>query len=118
MARGRQAGDGRGRLGGRAKGTPNKVTSDIRTWLKAVVDGNREQFIKDLNAVEPAERLKVVVSLLPYITPKVVAVDEMQLITAEYDQLKDLLEVAPAKVVQMIIKRIKVLKDEQGNINQ
>ena len=39
----RQKNDGRGRIGGRSKGTPNKVTSTIKDWISQIIDDNREQ---------------------------------------------------------------------------
>ena len=44
----RQRNDGRGRLGGRAKGTPNKVTTSVKEWLSELVNANREQVEADL----------------------------------------------------------------------
>lgn len=38
---GRLKNDGRGRLGGRAKGTPNKPISPALEWLNAVLDKQR-----------------------------------------------------------------------------
>jgi len=38
---GRLKNDGRGRLGGRAKGTPNKPISPALDWLNAILDKQR-----------------------------------------------------------------------------
>ena len=38
--------DGRGRLGGRAKGTPNKKTGEIRTFISELLTSNREEIKK------------------------------------------------------------------------
>lgn len=38
---GRKPNDGRGRLGGRAKGTPNKPVSPALDWLNAILDKQR-----------------------------------------------------------------------------
>lgn len=40
-AMGRTKNDGRGRLGGRAKGTPNKPITPALDWLNAVLDKQR-----------------------------------------------------------------------------
>jgi hypothetical protein len=68
MARARN--DGRGRLGGRAKGTPNKATSTLKDWIVEVVDSNRGQIIKDLSKVAPLERLKILEKLIGYVVAK------------------------------------------------
>ena len=40
---------------GRPKGTPNKITQDMRQWLSTVIDKNRRQIERDLKALEPKE---------------------------------------------------------------
>ena len=58
---------------GRPKGTPNKVTSSLRAFIRSVLDENREQIVRDLKAVSPKERLFFLEKLLQYIMPKQVA---------------------------------------------
>ena len=52
MAMARQRNDGRGRIGGRKKGTPNKVTGTVKEWLAALIDRNRVQMEEDLQRLE------------------------------------------------------------------
>ncbi len=66
----RKKDDGRGRLGGRTKGTPNKISGTVKEWLQAVIDNNREQFEDDLQSLEPNERIKVISNLFQYVVPK------------------------------------------------
>ena len=66
----RQKNDGRGRIGGRKKGTPNKVTGTVKEWLSALIDRNREQIEEDLRQLEPRERLAVLEKFMQYIVPK------------------------------------------------
>lgn len=66
----RKKNDGRGRLGGRAKGTPNKITTSLKDWIAEVVDSNREQMKKDLAEVAPLERLKILERLMGYVVAK------------------------------------------------
>lgn len=70
----RQKNDGKGRLGGRQKGTPNKVTADLRCWLSDLIDENRRQIVKDLKGLEPKERLLIFEKLMQYVIPKQQAV--------------------------------------------
>lgn len=72
--RGRKKDDGRGRLGGRAKGTPNKVTTDLKTWVASILDDGRDKFVESLEQLEPAEYVKVFTGLLNYVLPKQQAV--------------------------------------------
>lgn len=66
----RQKNDGRGRLGGRAKGTPNKTTATVKEWLASLIDKNREQVEADLQALEPKDRLQMLERLMQYVVPK------------------------------------------------
>ena len=102
--------DGRGRLGGRAKGTPNKTTSTVKEWLTQLVDDNRGQIEKDLQAMEPADRVKLFAILLNYIVPKQQAVSVEAAMQAEYAEMVKLLESAPAHVIDKIAARIKELE--------
>ncbi len=56
---GRLANDGRGRIGGRAKGTKNKPQQPLNDWAAALVNKHRAQFEKDLDALTPQERAAV-----------------------------------------------------------
>lgn len=82
MPKGRKPDDGRGRLGGRQKGTPNKDNP-----LKAVLhqksedyftvpvdDEGNTQFDLDMRGMEPAVRAKLQMDMLQYHTPKMQAV--------------------------------------------
>lgn len=62
--------DGRGRIGGRQKGTPNKVTTSVKAWIKELVDGHRDTLEADLMEMSPKERWDVIEKLLNYIIPK------------------------------------------------
>lgn len=66
----RQKNDGRGRLGGRAKGTPNKTTATVKDWLASLIDKNREQVEADLQALDPKDRLQMLERLMQYVVPK------------------------------------------------
>lgn len=66
----RQKNDGKGRLGGRAKGTPNKVTASIKQWLSELIDNNRLQIEQDLKNLPPKDRLQMLEKLMQYVIPK------------------------------------------------
>lgn len=102
----RQKNDGRGRLGGRAKGTPNKANSNLKAWIQALIDKNREQVERDLEAIDPAERLKIITSLINYVLPKQQAISIDEQISAEYKALEKLLESAPDEAIDKITEKI------------
>jgi len=66
----RQKNDGKGRMGGRAKGTPNKVTRPLKEWINNLLDDNREQIERDMKALLPKDRLIMFEKLLQYVVPK------------------------------------------------
>lgn len=73
---------------GRPKGTPNKITQDVRQWLSTVIDKNRRQMERDLKALEPKERLQMLEKLMQYVIPKQQAVSaEVDFSTLTDDQL-------------------------------
>lgn len=59
---------------GRPKGKPNKITQDMRQWLMAVIEDNREQMEQDLKGLEPKDRLQILERLMQYVIPKQQAV--------------------------------------------
>lgn len=66
----RQKNDGRGRIGGRSKGTPNKVTSTVKDWISQLIDDNRSQIEKDIKKLSPKDRLQMFEKLMQYVIPK------------------------------------------------
>ena len=59
---------------GRPKGTPNKITQDVRQWISTVIEDNRQQMEQDLKAIEPKDRLIILERLMQYIVPRQQAV--------------------------------------------
>lgn len=60
---------------GRPKGTKNKITTEVREWLKNLLDNNREQIEKDFKAVDAKTRLFLFEKFLQYTTPKMQSID-------------------------------------------
>lgn len=58
------------KFGGREKGTPNKLTSEIKETLRDVLNSEIENLPQRLNELEVKDRLDVLVKLIPYILPK------------------------------------------------
>ena len=103
---GRQKNDGRGRLGGRKKGTPNKSTSDLKQWLSGVLNENRNQFEKDLRELLPEERIKVLSGLFNYVIPKQQTLSIEEQIRSETESLSRWLEQAPEEAIEAISRRV------------
>jgi hypothetical protein len=57
--------------GGRQKGTPNRLTKELRTILKDIFYNELEKMEELLESLEPKERLELVIKILPFMLPKV-----------------------------------------------
>lgn len=58
------------KYGGREKGTPNKLTSELRNILKEIISTEIEALPEALKGLEAKERLEIIIKLLPYVLPK------------------------------------------------
>jgi hypothetical protein len=58
------------KTGGRTKGTPNKVTQEIRELFYELIRGNMSQMQKDILALEPYQRINALVKISQFIIPK------------------------------------------------
>jgi hypothetical protein len=56
--------------GGREKGTPNKLTKELRNVLKDIIYNELESLDEKLEELEPKERIELIIKLLPYTLPK------------------------------------------------
>jgi hypothetical protein len=68
--------DKRQRIGGRQKGTPNKITNEIREILNRLLSAelpNLERYISEIE--KPEHKAKLIIDLLPYVTPKYQSID-------------------------------------------
>ena len=58
------------KYGGRVKGTPNRLTKELRTVLKDIVYRELESIELRLDELEPKERIELTIKLMPYVFPK------------------------------------------------
>lgn len=65
------------KTGGRKVGTPNKITSDLRDSLKAILDGELITLKATLDKLPAKDRLDVVLKLMPYCMPKIDSIGGM-----------------------------------------
>ena len=52
---------------GRPKGSPNKVTSDVKAFISDIIETNRDTILSDLKALEPYQRLTILERLMRYV---------------------------------------------------
>ena len=66
---------GKEKTGGRKKGTPNKLTKEIRDLLKSIYEEEIENIPIYLADLKPKEKLDFLIRITPYILPKVETID-------------------------------------------
>ena len=62
------------KYGGRKKGTPNRITKELRSLLKDVMYDEIGALQDRLDALNPKERVELLIKLMPYALPKVTSV--------------------------------------------
>ena len=71
----RYKGDGKGRLGGRQKGTPNKVTGAMREMLAKFCAETYDDFVTSYKLIDsPRDKCKIYLEAQAYVTPKLSSV--------------------------------------------
>jgi len=83
--------------GGRPKGTPNKITTELREWICNFIDSNKDQLQNDWEALEPKDRIVMFEKLLKYALPTLQAVQ----LETEFERL-------PEDQLQAIIDSLKI----------
>lgn len=58
------------KTGGRQVGTKNKIQSNVKCWIRSLIDDNRDKLERDFQALTPKERWSLTEKLLNYVTPK------------------------------------------------
>ncbi|GAB2542865.1 hypothetical protein [Spirosoma aerophilum] len=85
------------KTGGRTAGTPNKVTSNLKSRIATLMDEQFDTIITDLEQLEPKDRVTAYLKLMEYVLPKQ-REQKIDLSTLSDEQLDDLLNKALAKL--------------------
>lgn len=77
------------KTGGRVKGTPNRLTQDLRSRIAQIVENGFEVIETDLETLEAKDRITAYLKLLEYILPKQreTKIDISNLTDEEVDEL-------------------------------
>ena len=59
------------KYGGRQKGTPNRMTKELRVLLKDIMYQELKEVQQRFSLLEPKQRIELIIKLMPYILPKV-----------------------------------------------
>lgn len=70
---------------GRKKGTPNKLTADLRQRINEVLENNWHNIEADIKALEPKDRLMFIEKLLKYTVPTLQATS----LNVDFEKLSD-----------------------------
>jgi hypothetical protein len=63
------------KTGGRAKGTPNKLTMEVRKIISDALTPTLENLQNELNSLSTKDRLDIVAKLLNFVLPKLKETD-------------------------------------------
>ena len=102
-------------MGGRKKGTPNKITGDLKEWVSDLLNTNRRQFEDDLRELLPTERVKLLSGLFNYVIPKQQSLSIDEQIDNETKVLTRLLSEAPEEAIDKIAERVLALQELNKN---
>ena len=92
---------GHKKVGGRRAGTPNKATSSLRNWVRLFVTRNAKQAQRDLDALDPKDRLILLEKFMRYTIPQQQAVAAaVDLNRLSDDQLNQVIEQITASVME------------------
>jgi hypothetical protein len=82
-----------GNPAGRPKGEKNKVTKDVKKWLLDLFLTHSKTLETDLKAMTPRERWEIIAKILPFIVPKLQAMDaKVDLNNLSDEQLTTIIE--------------------------
>lgn len=104
-----------GNPSGRPKGTKNKASGKMAGYIAAIVENNLPQIQEDLDALEPQDRIRAIVSLMGYVIPKKQAINVQQSLDYEYEKLNELLRNAPDEIVDAIAEKVLALHEMNKN---
>jgi len=62
------------KYGGREKGTPNRITKELRSLLKDIMYDEIGALQERLDTLSPKDRVDLLIKLMPYALPKVTSV--------------------------------------------
>jgi hypothetical protein len=93
------------KTGGRNKGTPNKVTTELRVRISNFLDAKFDTILDEFNELEPKDKVNLYLKLIEYVIPKMRSFEETT--------LSQLLAMTPQQRAARIQELQKQLTDEK-----
>jgi hypothetical protein len=85
------------KTGGRTPGTPNKATTLLKERISTLIDTQFDTILKDLEALEPKDRVAAFLKFIEYVLPKQ-REQKIDLSALSDEQIDDLLNKALSKL--------------------
>ena len=98
-------------FGGRTPGAKNKTSSAIKDAYRLLIENNLEQMQKDLDSLEPKDRLSMLRDLTVYVEPKMRSVEAEISGNNVYPILNLGSGIDPCKIADMTDEQIDALND-------
>lgn len=121
----RHKNDGKGRLGGRAAGTPNKTNAAVKEAVAKIVNDylapaqeGRFTLEQDLAAMQPEQRARLITNLAGYVIPKQQALSIEDQTRIEAEALTSWLETAPEEAINAIAAKVLEMQAKARERNQ
>ena len=75
---------------GRKAGSLNRATKDIRDAFSLLIENNIDTLQKDLDSLEPKERVKLLLDMAQFVVPKLRSIDlqtdEEEIVTIDFNE--------------------------------
>lgn len=103
------------KTGGRQAGTPNKTTTDIKSWVAYILNGGRADFEKRLAKLDDREYIRTFVGLLGYVMPKMSPTSPEDILRKEREMIQELLLSMPEEMINRVAQRIDELNKKEND---
>ena len=106
------------KTGGRKAGTPNKTTTDIKSWVANILDDGRDEFVRRLANLDDRDYMKTYTGLLGYVMPKMSPTTPEDIIRKEREMMQELLLSMPEQMIDRVTKRLYEIQTQENNENK
>lgn len=92
--------------GGRPKGSPNRITAELREWISLFITDNKEKIQEDFNSLSPRDRVLLFEKLLKYALP----VLQTATLSTDFERMTD-------SELDKVINELKSQHNDKGSKN-